>query len=358
MTRNVASILLVAALACATATFTWRSTKTGAAATPKPTATASPAPTATPLPAGALKLRVVNDLNGNAVADSDEPGIGGWHVVVGCGDALMDVTTDDQGYFVDLRAASDRTESVGCYRAGRPFGWWPTGGVATQRISTSAYRSKPFPITFKNLGPTVMELSGEFIVGGLPAVQGVPSVADPFFKCGHLYQVSYTTGHVEEAVIVEGSDTRPGCPSTGDLVTPADNGRMAGIPIPFEPGQSRGTTFIVGADSMRFYATDVSGASVLDIASGTVTTDCAVVVPPDFVSPDFGRVFVLAEEVRKGCGADGRLVQFYRNGKPLTPMVEWKAGGIGVREFTAAAPHIITPPNTGSAGLLLGAHAD
>ena len=92
MARIVGSILVAVALACAAVTFAWRNASPGAAATPKATATASPAPTATPLPAGALKLRVVNDLNGNAVADSDEPGIGGWHVVVGwrCADRRDD----------------------------------------------------------------------------------------------------------------------------------------------------------------------------------------------------------------------------------------------------------------------------
>jgi hypothetical protein len=67
---------------------------------------------------------------------------------------------------------------------------------------------------------------------------------------------------------------------------------------------------------------------------------------------------VLADAVRPGCGAAGRLVQLYRGSQALTPTFEWKAGSTEIGELTLGTPNVITPPNTGSAGLLPGAHAD
>ena len=367
MTRIALSILLAVASAGALAFGASRTAAPGAAATPMltlaatgtPVKTGTAAPATTPVPANALRLRVVNDLNGDGLADPGEPGLGGWQIYGGCSDAIVVLTTDDDEYAVALSAGPDAGGSPGCYRVQRPFGWLPTRALSAE-IPGTFDRSAPYLFMFQDLGRTAMELAGEFLnSSGLPGEQGDPSVAEPFRKCGHFFVSHYAPSEIRVAVIVVGSDREPGCPSSGVEVTPADSGRPAGAGIPFSPGPSIGATFATGSESMRFYATDVTGASVLDVAAGTVTTDCAVVIPVQgFVPPGYVRVFVLADKARPGCGAPGRLVQLYRDGQALTPSLDWRPGVIEVGELVPGKPSVIIPPNTGSAGLLPGARAD
>ena len=272
----------------------------------------------------------------------------------GCSDGRFVLTTDDQGYFVDRSLPADSPDSVSCYHVERPFGWLPTGRVINFRISAG---STPYPFTFRDLGRNVMEMSGEFIVSGLPAALGDPGVAKPHRDCGHSFLIFYTESEVQAAVIVDGADSQTGCFAPGDLVTPGDTGAPAGVPIPFEPGTSVGTTFLSGEDSMRFHATDVSSASVLDIGAGRLTENCAVVIPVDgFVPPGYARVFILPEKYRPGCGASGRLVRLYRDREPLEPTFEWRAGSTEMGPFLLAPANVVRPPDTGSAGLVPGSH--
>jgi hypothetical protein len=151
-------------------------------------------------------------------------------------------------------------------------------------------------------------------------------------------------------VIVESAATRAGCPTAGDQITPGLGGPgAAGPSLAFAPGTSAEITWVDGGDSMRFYASDITDAWVLDVASGRLTKNCAVIVSVSggLTPPGFVRVFVLSDEVRPGCGAPGRMVRVVRGKTLLDPILAWQPGALAQSpSFTVLVPHV-TPPNAG-----------
>lgn len=330
------------------------------AATPNPTRTptATTTPPATPLPPGTLRILVFNDLNSNGIIDAGEPGLANWRIAQGCSDAILPLTTDAHG-----EVTTGFSGTFVCLSLTREFGWLPTGNPITFRVSSDWDTARPFTFALHDLGRTVMELRGEAISGGLPAQQGAPGVEEPFRACGHLFFDSTSPTGTYARVIIEGADTRAGCPRPGDSIVPSSDG-VPPTPAPaqpFAPGTTAATSWVANGDSMRFVAVDVTGAWVFDPAAGRLTQDCAethdVVA---FVPERTVRVFVLSDEARPGCGAPGRLVRLLRDGLPLAPDIVWQAGDVSQtlpRFELASSDSRISPPNTGSAGLL-DAHRD
>ncbi len=159
-------------------------------------------------------------------------------------------------------------------------------------------------------------------------------------------------------MIVEGADTRAGCPRPGDSIVPSSDGvpPTPAPALPFAPGTTVATSWVANGDSMRFVAVDITDAWVFDPAAGRLTQRCAETREVEgFVAARTVRVFVLSDEARPGCGAPGRLVRLFRDGLPLAPDIEWRAGDVSqtLPQFDLTSPDSrISSPNTGSAGLL------
>jgi hypothetical protein len=323
-----------------------------AAATTTPTATSTPP--ATPLPAGTLRILVFNDLNSNGLPDTGEPGLANWHVIQGCSDAVLWLTTDAKGEVMTRLFGGDD-----CFSLTRQFGWLPTRGNIHVRIGPDWNTADPLMFGLHDLGRNVMELRGEAITGGLPAEQGAPGVEEPFRSCGHLFFESTQPAGTYAVVIVEGADTRSGCPHQGDNVVPSSDG-VPPTPAPalqFLPGTIAATSWVANGDSMRFMSVSITDAWVLDVVAGRLTQHCAETREVNgFLPAGSARVFVLSDHVRPGCGAPGRRVRLFRDGLPLEPDIEWRAGDVSqtLPRFDLAPPADtrITPPETGSAGLL------
>lgn len=334
----VASLVVTLALFAFSVRFT-----AAQGATPTPAATPTALPTRIP---GVPVVRVINDLNGDGVRQSGEPGLAGWHISGGCSDAILPLTTDAPGEVAG--------GFVGCYRLDRQFGW-----LATSPASGSVENHPPdSDVTFlvHDLGRTVMEVSGEVILAGLPAPDLTNvALAPPFAPCAHYFSrptAFFTYG----TVIVSGADTQPGCPAAGQPITIVIQGEtdIPAATIAFEPGQSRQQALVFLGDSMRLSGFNLTAATI----DGN---DCAVVVPARgfFVPEGFVSVFVLSEEVRPGCGAPGKQVRFYRDGLPVDPLLPWQAGPLKTNpQFTSGIDTTPEPtltqrprielPNTGA----------
>jgi hypothetical protein len=299
-----------------------------------------------------VHVRVVDDTNGNGREDPGERGIAGANVDAGCGDHFFLLTTNANG---DAAGAPSHNSLLDhdCYYLQLRFGWFPVSPLSLQVLAP------PPPTTavmffVHDLGPSVMELHGDVVVRGLPATNVTFSRAAPPFTGKNAGCVeSFMQGSAATAIIV-GSDQRAGCPSKGDKFSVIMEGQVVAT-FQFLPGEITPDefTFVAGGDSMLAAAEHADGAQI----DGA---DCAVVRPMSggLTSPS-NFIYVLSDEARAGCGTPGKLVRFTNGGRPLDPLIEWHAGAQnGGIDFTEALPHIITPPNTGSAGLLPGARAD
>lgn len=343
---GLAAVILVGSMASAA-----RVGSGASAATPTPAATSTAS--ATPLPADTLRIVVFNDLNGDGLADPGEPGLASWNISQGCSDALRQLITDAKG--------EATTEFFGgadvCLNLDREFGWLPTRNNVHARVPHDWNTEEPFIFALHYYGPTVMELRGEAISDGLPMMQGVPGIEEPFRSCGHLFFESVGPSATNAVVIVEGADARAGCPRLGDNIVPSPDGAppTPAPAVPFSPGTTATTSWVADGDSMRFYSSYITDAWVFDVAAGLVTKRCAAIrdVSGGLIPPGFARVFVLSDRTRPGCGASGRMVRLFRNGMPLAPDVEWRAGDVSGKlpQFEVAP---VSPPNTGSGGLLGG----
>jgi len=352
MARVSTSILLAFALALAAATFTWHIASPSAAATPKPTTTATPAPTATPLPPGYVHVRVVDDVNANGREDPGERGLGGANIEGGCSDGKTLATTDSNGDAIALLIPSDVAGGHECFQIQRRVGWLPVTSL-TQQIPTAGVTG-PVRFFIHVFGSTVMELHGETFVRGLPAEDVTFSRTAPPFTGGTVGCIEAFREGIGWTLIVVGSDLRAGCPSKGDRFSVIMEDQIVGT-FPFLPGTIAPDelTFVAGGDSMLVVAGGADGAQI----DGA---DCAVVRHVGGgLTPPGNFIYVLSDEARAGCGTPGKLIRFTKNGRPLDPLVPWHAGAQnGGIEFTDAKPRVITPPSTGSAGLLPGARAD
>jgi hypothetical protein len=175
----------------------------------------------------------------------------------------------------------------------------------------------------------------------------------PYEDCvGHFLDV--TTWFSFAAVIVGSSDFAANCPADGDPVTIVlDGDTDSAINAPFQPGTVVGSNLVAHGDSMRVVGELLSGATI----GGA---ECAVILEPPpgaFLGPGTVTAFVLADEIRSGCGAPGRDVIFHREGKPLAPTLPWAAGRPDTFiEFTfvndqptpTPDPQQIEPPQTGT----------
>lgn len=323
-------------------------------ATPTPPSSATSVSTATALPAGTLRILVFNDLNGDGIRASGEPGLANWHINQGCGDVILPLTTDANG-----EAITRPFGGYECLSLVREFGWLPTGNPISIRVPADWDTTKPFTFALHDLGRTVMELRGEAISGGLPMVQGAPGIEEPFRSCGHLFFESVRPTGTYAVVIVEGADTHAGCLRPGESVVPSSDGvpPTPAPPVSFVPASTVATSWVSNGDSMRFLAAGITDAWVLDQAAGRVTQHCAEVRSIEgFVPPGTARVFVLSDRARPGCGAAGRMVRLFRDGLALEPAVEWRAGDISQTlpqfEVRSPADTRVAPPNAGTAGLL------
>ena len=356
MTRIALSILVAAVLTYAGAS-AWRSASPGAAATPKPKATGTPAPTATPLPPGmtALRIRIVNDGNRNGAADPGEPGVEGWYATLGCGDALfMAGPSDANGYTTATSLNGLRHDGVtsACVRVEQPIGWIPTGAYE-KKVDVRDGEVAEVDVPFHYLGASVMELGFSVIRRGMP-VSAVISLAAPYGQCQEAIR------ELQGLMLVVGGRDRAGCPEAGAQIAVLADGDPGGT-VTFAPGTRERVyrTVVIGGDSMRFSLSWGGVEGDLQVTSATVDgVECAVIeVIRSF--PVRLSVYVLSSEARAGCGTPGKLVQFYRDRAPLEPRVPWQAGWRSEPvEFTLAQTRVITPPNTGSAGLLPRARAD
>lgn len=352
MARIALSILIVVASVGALAFAASRSAAPGAAATPKPTATGTPVPTATPLPAGYIHLRVVDDFNRTGVEEPGEHGIAGAHFRVGCEDAFVQLTTDAKGDYAGPAPRDEGGRGYECFLLERNAGWLPTSPLRLP-IPSAAGLDAPVRFFVHVLGPTAMELHADVIVRGLPETNVKFSRTAPPFTGTNVGCVESFAEGIGVTLIIVGSDQRVGCPSKGNRFSVIMENQIVGT-FPFEPGVTAPDelTFIAGGDSMRV-AAGADSAEIDGIACAIVRPTAVVLVPPA------NMFYILSDEARPGCGAPGKLARFKKGGRPLDPLVPWYAGDQNGRiELTEATTRVITPPNTGSAGLLPGARAD
>jgi hypothetical protein len=326
--------------------------RASAQATATPTASpASPAPTATPFPpdAAVVRIRVINDLNGDGVAQASEPGLPGWQVEAVSGDVLFGLgPTDALGTIMTASFNGYEHDGVvqGSFVLERQLGWRAT--TATN-IVVAAHHGQVTSVTFlvHDLGRGVMETGFSLVRRGIPASARF-TFAPPFDRCAE--PADDRSGEI----IIVGGDGRSGCPRAGDKLTVLADGEAAGT-VAFAPGTQNFSwqTLVIGGDSMRFSASvgDTPGTWEIDraVINGH---DCGVFdLHLDF-PPRLG-VYVLSDEARSGCGVPGSIVTLYRNGVPLAPTLVWKAGwDDGTAGSLLEQLHVISPPNTGSGGLL------
>lgn len=311
------------------------------------TPTAAPEATATPDPSK-LRVRVVNDLDRDGVVDPDEPGLAGWQLISACGDALSRAETDTEGYAYSYASTSAQYPGViACVRIARPFGWLATSPVNLQ-VPDTIDRAVGVTFLVHDLGRTVMEASGEQIVAGLPAGNVQISREAPPFAGGGEGCVETFEPYGPRVLLIVGADVRPGCPTPGAAFDILMEGEVAAS-LAFVPGQQVSTAFVIRGDSMRFGGNSITSAQIDGLECGVVIPHSGGLTPPGSVS-----VYVLSAEVRAGCGTPGALVRFFREGRPLEPLVPWRAGTASYPEFPElnfAPEQVIVPPTTGNAGL-------
>jgi hypothetical protein len=315
--------------------------------TPEPTGTAEPTPG---LAANQLVVRVIEDVNGDGLPQEGEPPLNGVQINGGCSDGISTYTTSVDGSAVVFNNA--------CFRVERRFGWLPTTPASVQ-LPEDYDHSRILYFMMQDFGDQVMEVQGEAIIAGLPAVDPTFSrQAAPFGECAYTYYEAYEV-ITPVTVIVVGSPQRSDCPAVGDefAIMMRD---APSPPIVFQSGATVDGTFVASGDSMRIYANDIDSVSVADFETATINHDCGAIVPlTGFVPQGSVRVFVLSDEVRSGCGASGRRVLFMRRGKPLDPTLQWEAGTPQFSpplvfteriEPPTTGDNQISPPETGSGG--------
>lgn len=318
--------------------------------TPPPTATATATPSATPFPPGTtlLRARVVDDRNANGIVDAGEAGLAGWEVVLACGDALFLAPLTDANGATMAKVREGITEDgvrKTCVWVRRQFGWLPTS-PASLRPPVIEGQINDVAFLLRYLGPSVMETYISVIRRGIPTDASL-SAAAPFDHCVEHPSV------LASLIMIVGAPDRPGCPIAGAEVQILANGERVGS-ITFASGRDfNDRTLVIGGDSMRLtfpwndYPTDPG--RITGLVNGV---DCAVVEPHN-AFPVYVSVYVLSDEARPGCGRPGDVVRFYHDGIALEPTVEWRAGpNYDIAEFLPATRSVISPPSTGSAGLL------
>jgi hypothetical protein len=271
-------------------------------------------PTSTPIPAGRRVVSVVNDLNGDGVHQDSEPALPGWRLTLGCTDAVIGIETNAAG-----EASAGSPDQGECIRLNRPFGWLPTNPATTTVRVDAGVDDVNFLV--RDLGDHAMEITGEAIVRGLPAQSLAVTAAAPYESCvGSFLDVS--SWYSSATVIVSDSAADASCPDPGSAVTVVLEGdTAAAITVPFSPGQTVSRDLVARGGAMR-----ITGVSLTAAKIGGV--ECAVILQPPpgaFLPGGIVTAFVLSEEVRAGCGAPGRLVEFYRDGRLLTPPIPWVA---------------------------------
>lgn len=340
--------LVLTAAATFTAAALVAATALAATPTPEPELT-EPTPFPTPT-ADQFLVRVVEDLDNDGVEDQGEPGLGGWQIVAGCGDALQLVSTDDSGSALVFAQGSGRSDGVlQCVRLTRQFGWAPTSAPLSIPVPASIDRAKGVTFLVHHYGAAVMELSGEAIDAGLPA-------GNPSFTLAAPYDFEETScvvsvqGDFRPTLIILGVDARAGCLASGATFDVLMDGKRAASAT-FAPAARVDQTFVINGDSMRHYSHNITSAQI----DGR---ECGVIVEQTgFVPPGSVRVYVLSHEARAGCGAPGKLVRFFREGRPQQPLIPWTAGqvdGPTLPDLTDALPDtrpVVRLPETGSAGL-------
>jgi hypothetical protein len=269
-----------------------------------------------------LSIRVVNDLNGDGKSQDDEPGIANYEVYGGCSDAISVFTTDADGYVL-TEAGTMFHEN--CFYTRRGFGWLPTTPL---EVTIPHEYEGAFELEFllQDLGDDVMEISGEAIIDGLPAVDlEFAHEAPPFDgDCIESFHAAYES-RTNAVVIVVGGDQRSDCPENGDEFTLISKGQDV-LTMTFAEGGKPSADFVIGGDSLRLYVSGVDGAAVYEGGQRT-GGDCAVIFElGGYNVYDLERVFVLPDDVRAGCGAPSRDVQFYHEGLAMYPTVPWVAG--------------------------------
>lgn len=319
------------------------------AGTPDANATPTPEPTATPYPPGTtlLRVRVVDDGNGNGVVDAGDSGLQGWEAVQACGDALsVGPPTDANGSTLVRVVTSTNVDGVmtTCVWLRRLRGWLPTSPTVLNPPITEGQMTD---VTFllRYLGDSVMETQVSVVIRGIPTVTAV-TAASPFAQC-----VEHPNGTV---LMIVGAADRQGCPEPGDsirlLVDGSEGGRLV-----FAPGQDTGQDLVVGGDSMRFWFTSEEFSDGSEepplIVARVNSMDCAVVDNVQTLGGGLA-VYVLSDEARAGCGRPGDVVRVYRDGALLEPQFAWHPGWLSNPPSFTAAETTIVPPDTGSAGLL------
>jgi hypothetical protein len=278
-----------------------------ATATPSASPTATVAPTATPVPGTYIDIEVVLDLNKDGVRQPDEPGVSGARLHSGCSDALGQIAETDGNGKTQSRVWVYQGRIHECITLEHRFGWLETTNPVL-RLDVPAGEQHTALFLIHDLGPDVMEVSGESILAGVPAPDAVITLGAPFGGC-----LERAVERRYPLLVIVGA-ARPGCPAAGTLVQLLLDGSPTGT-ISYSRGQAT-QDLVARGDSMRLYGSFISAARIADVDCGVVQSMSGTggLIPPGFV-----RVFVLSEEVRTGCGAPGRLVRFYRDGAPLDP---------------------------------------
>jgi hypothetical protein len=289
---------------------------------------------------GVIEARVIHDLNENGLFDAGEPGVPGWNIVGGCGDALSFSTeTHRNGRAIHIERAGSA-----CVSAWPQFGWLPTT-PSTVRIDVRPGETTHVRFLVRRVGERVERFSGLVIQDGLPAaggstvdaLAGETSCGESLVRGGASVETSY------EMYVLSSAD-RSGCAENSETVTFTVNGSAAGSDV-FRPFDSNFTTdLIVGPTPMFFYFSPPFQGAVVPYV-GFVACGRAFLQQGALLPPYWQLVFVVSDETTAGCGAPGRTVTL-RGQRGEAVHVLWEEGRVHVDDLKSVTPALETPVAT------------
>lgn len=277
-------------------------------------------PEATSLPGpndAAVVIYVINDLNSNGRQDPNEPGLEGWTVSVGCGDAFLRLgSTDPSGRL--LVAASPGEP---CFLLNVPRGWLVTGG--NQRgVALSPGNTTGILFLAHHVGDNPQSYSGNAFVNGLPAPLG--TTVDAIFNgndCGEP-QFGFASAVTWYSMYVVGAADRPGCPLPGEQFSLTVNDSVVAT-VTFSSEEFVALDLFLGPKPMYFSVFARQGEPVPyigSIACGEARKWTGPLMPENYFM-----VYVLPDAAQIGCGASGRTVTVKAGGL-IVLQVPWKEG--------------------------------
>jgi len=315
---------------------------------------------------GSISGRVIHDLNGDGIAQADEPGLEGWLVVLE--DTGVGVRTDSEGgySFSGLSAGQHRIALVLL-----PVGIWRTTFPAqSDHIVVSIAVNLPANRQYTGLDfgvrSDVTLLRGTaWLNAQLPSAPvnvqawvGNRLCSEPLHPTSPEpgppnYQAGYS-------IRILSAEARPGCAAEGSLLSLTVNGVKANESVVWYRATEQWLDLTAG-DRSALYELDVSCDSCVLSQPITVRAviDGRLCGESQFEVPMYVWPYPWSERIlvpvasalaREGCGIEGAIVNFTIDGLPAYPSAIWLPG-------LQRVPSVVSPiavPDTGSGGRSVG----